>query len=556
MKLKRTMKNSMLLQLFFYYIIGNLLFVLFLSSIFYYTSKYIIMNKEIEYTNGNVISTSRYITLYADKLKNIINLLSVDADVRNFLISGNEDSKKSIEKMIYSILDSNKGIKNITVIGKNGNIVSSDKNNDMKISENMMKEKWYVDAINNSDMPVFNPSRKNSTSSMNSALWFLSISRDIKNSKGENLGVIVFDIKYETLEIYLNSISFGKQIDNIIVDKNNNIIYYKDVKCFADKKCLAKFSEKNKNKDTYLYETQIENTNWNLRSLANTNDLVTLKKNFSHIVIIIFLVSLAFSSIITFIVITKILRPLIKLENHMQNFENNLREFHLSEKTGYEVQNLVEHFNIMVEKIKYLREYEIKALHSQINPHFLYNTLDTIIWMAEFEDNEKVISITKSLANYFRLSLSNGHEKIPLKDEIMHTKEYLFIQKQRYEDKLSYFFNIEDESLLSIEVPKIIIQPIVENSIYHGIKNLSGNGIITIDVYRENSTVNISVKDNGIGFEKTKQFKKSKTGGVGTQNVDKRIKFYYGKNYGVFINKNNKTEGAEVIIKIPFKSSL
>ena len=556
MKLKRTMKNSMLLQLFFYYIIGNLLFVLFLSSIFYYTSKYIIMNKEIEYTNENVISTSRYITLYADKLKNIINLLSVDADVRNFLISGNEDSKKSIEKMIYSILDSNKGIKNITVIGKNGNIVSSDKNNDMKISENMMKEKWYVDAINNSDMPVFNPSRKNSTSSMNSALWFLSISRDIKNSKGENLGVIVFDIKYEILERYLNSISFGKQIDNIIVDKNNNIIYYKDVKCFADKKCLAKFSEKNKNKDTYLYETQIENTNWNLRSLANTNDLVTLKKNFSHIVIIIFLVSLAFSSIITFIVITKILRPLIKLENHMQNFENNLREFHLSEKTGYEIQNLVEHFNVMVEKIKYLREYEIKALHSQINPHFLYNTLDTIIWMAEFEDNEKVISITKSLANYFRLSLSNGHEKIPLKDEIMHTKEYLFIQKQRYEDKLSYFFNIEDESLLSIEVPKIIIQPIVENSIYHGIKNLSGNGIITIDVYRQNSTVNISVKDNGIGFEKAKQFKKSKTGGVGFQNVDKRIKFYYGKNYGVFINKDNKTKGAEVIIKIPFKSSL
>ena len=556
MKLKKTMRNSMLLQLFFYYLVGNLLFILFLSSIFYYTSKYIIMNKEIEYTNKNVMSTSRYITLYVEKLQNIINLLSVNADVRNFLTLGNNNSKKSIEKMVYSILDNNKGIKNITVIGKNGSIISSDKNNDMKISANMMKEKWYVDAINNSDMPVFNPVRKDEDSSMNSNSWFLSISRDIKNSKGENLGVIVFDIKYEMFERYLRSNAFGRQSDSIIIDNHGNVIYYRDVKCFADKKCLEKFSEKNKNKDTYLYETQIENTNWNLRSLANTNDLVTLKKNFSHIVIIIFLFSLAFSSIITFIVITKILRPLIKLENHMQNFENNLREFHLSEKTGYEIQNLVEHFNVMVEKIKYLREYEIKALHSQINPHFLYNTLDTIIWMAEFEDNEKVISITKSLANYFRLSLSNGHEKIPLKDEIMHTKEYLFIQKQRYEDKLSYFFNIEDESLLSIKVPKIIIQPIVENSIYHGIKNLSGNGIITIDVYRQNSTVNISVKDNGIGFEKAKQFKKSKTGGVGIKNVDKRIKFYYGKNYGVFINKDSKTEGAEVVIKIPFKSSL
>ena len=554
MKLKKTMRNSMLLQLFFYYLVGNLLFILFLSSIFYYTSKYIIMNKEIEYTNKNVMSTSRYITLYVEKLQNIINLLSVNADVRNFLTLGNNNSKKSIEKMVYSILDNNKGIKNITVIGKNGSIISSDKNNDMKISANMMKEKWYVDAINNSDMPVFNPVRKDEDSSMNSNSWFLSISRDIKNSKGENLGVIVFDIKYEMFERYLRSNAFGRQSDSIIIDNHGNVIYYRDVKCFADKKCLEKFSEKNKNKDTYLYETQIENTNWNLRSLANTNDLVTLKKNFSHIVIIIFLFSLAFSSIITFIVITKILKPLIKLENHMQNFENNLREFHLSEKTGYEIQNLVEHFNIMVEKIKYLREYEIKALHSQINPHFLYNTLDTIIWMAEFKDNEKVINITKSLANFFRLSLSNGHEKIPLKDEIMHTKEYLFIQKQRYEDKLSYFFNIEDESLLSIEVPKIIIQPIVENSIYHGIKNLSENGIITIDVYRENSAINILIKDNGIGFEKAKQFKKSKTGGVGIKNVDKRIKFYYGKNYGVFINKDNKTEGAEVIIKIPFKS--
>lgn len=553
MKFKKNLKNSMLLQLFFYYLVGNLLFILFLSSIFYYTSKYIIMNKEIEYTNENVISTSRYITLYADKLKNIINLLSVDADIKNFLTTGNEDSKKSIEKMISLILNNNRGIKNITVIGKNGNIISSDKNSDMKLSTNMLKEEWYVDAINNSDMPVFNPSRKNSDSSINSALWFLSISRDIKNSKGENLGVIVFDIKYEILEKYLNSITFGKQGDSIITDNNNNIIYYKDVKCFSDKKCLEKFSETNRTKDTYLYEINIENTNWILKSLANTNDLIALKKNFSHIVIIIFLISLTFSSIITFLVITKLLKPLIKLETHIQNFENNLQEFHLTEKTGYEVHNLVKHFNVMVKKIRYLREYEIKVLHSQINPHFLYNTLDTIIWMAEFEDNEKVINITKSLANFFRLSLSNGHEKIPLKDEIMHTKEYLFIQKQRYEDKLSYFFNIEDESLLSIEVPKIIIQPIVENSIYHGIKNLSGNGIITIDVYKENNTVNISVKDNGIGFEKAKQFKKSKIGGIGIKNVNKRIKFYYGKNYGIFINKNSKNEGSEVIIKIPLK---
>lgn len=548
MKFKKSMKNSMLLQIIFYYLIGNFLFVLFLSSIFYYTSKYIIMNKEIEYTNENVITTTRYIALYVDKLKNIINLLSVDTDIKSFLTTGNENSRQSVEKMVSFILDNNKGIKNITVIGKNGNIVSSDKTNNMNISTDMMKEPWYIDAINNSDIPVFNPIRKN-PATMNSALWFLSISRDIKNRNGENLGVIVFDIKYEILEKYLNSLAFGKQSDSIIVDERDNIIYYRDVNCFINKKCLEKFSEKNiKSKDTYLYKINIENTNWSLKSLANMNDLITLKRNFSHIVLAIFLVSLIFSSVITFMAITKFLRPLIKLEKHMQKFENTLSEFHLKEDTGYEINNLIEHFNTMIKKIKYLREYEIKALHSQINPHFLYNTLDTIIWMAEFEDKKKVIAITKALANFFRISLSNGNETIFLKDEIKHVQEYLFIQKQRYEDKLSYFFNV-DETLLSIEVPKIIIQPIVENSIYHGIKNISENGIIKINVYKKDNSINISIKDNGIGFKKSKNFKKSKIGGVGIKNVVKRIKFYYGKEYGIFIPSTDK--GSEVIIKIP-----
>ena len=278
------------------------------------------------------------------------------------------------------------------------------------------------------------------------------------------------------------------------------------------------------------------------------NDLITLKKNFLHMVITIFLVSLVFSSVIAFIAITKFLRPLINLEKHMQESETTLSEFQLKEDTGYEINNLIEHFNAMIRKIKYLREYEIKALHSQINPHFLYNTLDTIIWMAEFKDEKKVIAITKALANFFRISLSNGNEMILLKDEIKHVQEYLFIQKQRYEDKLSYSFHI-DETLLSAEVPKIIIQPVVENSIYHGIKNIPGNGLIEIDVYKKDDSINISVKDNGIGFKKSKNFKKSKIGGVGIQNVDKRIKFYYGKKYGIFISKPN--EGAKVIIKIP-----
>ena len=184
MKFKKSMKNSTMLQIIFYYLIGNFLFIVFLSSIFYYSSKYIIMKKEIEFTKEKTENTARYITLYVDKLKNIINLLSVDRDIKSFLIKGNNDSKVNIERMINLILSNDQGISSITIIGKNGNIVSSEKNIDMDISANMMKETWYINAISNSDIPVFNPSRKNSLSSVNSILWVLSISRDIKNEKG------------------------------------------------------------------------------------------------------------------------------------------------------------------------------------------------------------------------------------------------------------------------------------------------------------------------------------------------------------------------------------
>ncbi|BBM37090.1 sensor histidine kinase [Pseudoleptotrichia goodfellowii] len=549
---KKSIRKSMTFKIIIYYLTGNFLFILFLSSIFYYSSKYIIMKKEIEATRKNAEKSAEYVSLYVDKLKNLINLLSVNTDIENTLINNSENSKVNVEKLIQMIITENKGnIKSITVIGKNGNIISNEKNVNMDISADMMKENWYISAINNTDKPVLNPIRKKQTS-MDITSWVLSISKDIKDKNGENLGVIVFDIKYQALNEYLKDISMGEQNDNLIIDNKNNIIYYKDVNCFINKKCLDKFLSQNKeyykNKNIALTKVNIGNTDWQLISFSEMNDLVLLKKSFFDVIIAIFLISLGFTTVVTFLIIRKFINPLRKLENHIQKFENSLSEFNTEKNTSYEIEVLVKHFNNMISRIKYLREYEIKALHSQINPHFLYNTLDTIIWMTEFGDSEQVITITKSLANFFRLSLSNGNEKISLKDEITHVKEYLFIQKQRYEDKLTYNFNI-DSNLLSSEVPKIIIQPIVENSIYHGIKNIQGTGIIDINVYENNNDIYIAVKDNGIGFKKSEKFKKSKIGGVGIKNVDKRIKFYYGNEYGIEIKEIS--EGSCVILKLP-----
>jgi len=209
------------------------------------------------------------------------------------------------------------------------------------------------------------------------------------------------------------------------------------------------------------------------------------------------------------------------------------------------------------ENEKYLRTYEINALHSQINPHFLYNTLDTIVWMAEFGDSDKVIEITKSLAQFFRLSLSKGDERITVENEIDHAKQYLFIQQQRYQDKLTYSFQV-DENTLKFKVPKIILQPIVENALYHGIREMDRPGHIKVKVWRDNQALYMEVADNGVGFElKGKGFEegllpsstKTKLGGVGLTNVDKRIHLYDGEGYGLSI-QSVMGEGTKVLLKL------
>ena len=550
MKFKKSIKNSTMLQIILYYLIGNVLFIIFLISIFYYSSRHIILQKEIEYNKEKSQNKARYITLYIEKLKNIINLMAIDAEVEGFLDEEDELAEIGLKKMVQNVLNDNKSIRSVTIAGKNSALIFNEGHIEKKSSKNMVKENWYINAVKNPDIPVFSPSQKISDS-LDNSYWVLSLSHHVKSLIDEkNLGVIVLDIKYDIFNQYLDMVSPGSQNESIIIDDKNNIIYYKDTDCFIKRNCLEKFSL-NRSKDLSIIETDIENSNWKLISIANTDSLVILKKKFANVIVAIFLISFMFTSLVTFLVITKMLNPMIKLKNHMQNFENSLNEFELGEKTNYEIKILVEYFNDMIKKIKYLRKYEIQILHSQINPHFLYNTLDTIVWMAEFEDSKKVIAITKSLANFFRLSLSNGNEMIPLKDEIMHIKEYLFIQKQRYEDKLSYFFNI-DEALMTVIVPKIIIQPIVEKSIYHGIKNIPENGIINIDIHSENNNLIISIRDNGIGFSKSKKIQKNRTGGIGIRNVDKRIKFYYGNEYGIFIEDvPETTRGSLVIIKLP-----
>ena len=202
-----------------------------------------------------------------------------------------------------------------------------------------------------------------------------------------------------------------------------------------------------------------------------------------------------------------------------------------------------------------LRKTELKALQAQINPHFLYNTLDSISWMCEQGKNKEAVVMVNALAQLFRISISKGHELIPIRNEVQHAKSYLQIQSVRYKDQFSYRFAV-DESCLDYLCNKITLQPIIENAIYHGINGLVEKGRIVIRIASSGDDILATVEDNGVGMEPEQIeaiFKRSDNkAGIGIKNVNDRLKIWFGDAYGITI-ESEPDHGTRVIVRMPKK---
>lgn len=197
---------------------------------------------------------------------------------------------------------------------------------------------------------------------------------------------------------------------------------------------------------------------------------------------------------------------------------------------------------------------EINNLQDQINPHFLYNTLDAIAWMCEAGRNEDAVEMVNALARLFRISISRGHELIPIEKELQHAQSYLHIQNFRYKNQFRYQFDV-DEACLSYYCNKITLQPIIENAIYHGMDRMVDEGMIRISIHQSEDKIIFTVEDNGVGMteeqcEEVLKKERSDRAGIGIKNVNDRIKIYFGEEYGLTI-KSELDEGTCVTIMMP-----
>lgn len=550
-------------QIATYYLMTSILLIGIMGMVLYYSLTNIMLDDALENTKDAVEKSGESISLYVEKLKGLSQIIAKDSDVIEYLKNQDEGIRLGVVSLLENVMSTDDQLLTGILVSKTGKILSNEATIDMKMSSDMMSESWYIDVMEKGSMPVLTSIRRQAFT-MDKSQWVISIGQEVVDEDGAHVGLFTLDFSYEVIERFLYDLNLGSEGFAFILTDRDELVYHKDVSFFESKENLAELTAIQKMTSGYdkemgklTHQIDVEGTDWCLVGVSSLDHLSAARRQLFEVIALVALLLTAIAIGSGILIASRISKPILSLEEAMNNLSHGLTDAVEIPNSCYEVDNLRLRFNEMrvqieallagiKEKEYYLRESEIRALYSQINPHFLYNTLDTIIWMAEFKDTEKVVAITKALAQFFRISLSHGDALIPLSDEIEHIQQYLFIQEQRYGDQLFYEIEVSPE-LSGIRVPKIILQPIVENAIYHGIKPLGRPGHLKIkaEIIKTGRTdtpdeLILSVSDDGAGFDQSQPKSKesetmTKLGGVGLDNVNRRIALIYGHAYGLSV---------------------
>ncbi len=552
-------RYSLLIQLVIYVFIMILALLGIVGGIYYQTSSVAIRQTTEQNTRKTIQQSGQFITSYLQKVKQTTSSLAENEKIKTYAQTPSQENAEQLRQLFATILKTDSDLVSAILVTKDGNLISTDPELTMKTSADMMKEKWYQDAIHKGAMPILTPARR-TISHTTGEKWVISIMQEVVDKDGKNLGVVRLDIGYKTLEAYLDQLQLGKEGFTFIVDANHDFVYHPKKAVYSshvEMKAMALYlSVKNgyvKSKQAYVSQYQIPNSGWTLIGVSSMEQLHAVQTQILWSFIGTGLFALGVCLIGIWFVLRLWIKPLRDLQATILKVGSGHSDLRANETGSPELVDLARQFNIMLDRIDQLmmavkeeeqnvRRYELQALSSQINPHFLYNTLDTIVWMAEFNDSKRVVEVTKSLAKYFRLALNQGHEQISLKDEIDHVRQYLFIQKQRYGEKLQYEIK-ELKQYNDYKIPKLILQPLVENAIYHGIKEMNRQGRIRVSVSENDTQLIVSIYDNGRGFvaSETTNATLVRLGGVGLKNVNQRLQLQFGKSYHMEIKSEENT---------------
>ena len=558
-----------------------------------YTNSSIYENS-VMYTQTIIGQLNQNIDSYISYMDNIASLVAGSGDAYKYLYSESgidalslkeyNQCRQRLTEQFKTILKGRSDIRNIGIVRRE-NESSSLFNNGMSTRNQNLKldtQHWYADAVGKYDHYNLTSSHVQNVIS-GERPWVITLSRGIRNytGEGDSDGVVFIDLNYSAISELCTQNSVGTKGYVFILDQDGNIVYHpqqqqlynelqtENISLIMNAKTDVVTAGKGDDEKIYAL-SHSETTGWTIVGCMNMSELLKNSRKARSIYVLVALGLIAVALVISSEIARNITFPIQKLRDSMKRVQKG--DFSAAEIEVYsdnEIGSLTRSFNVMTHKIQDLmaqniqeqeqkRKIELKALQSQINPHFLSNTLDSIIWMAEGKKNEEVVLMTASLARLLRQSISIENELVTIGQEVEYVRSYLTIQKMRYKDKLEFEINV-DPRITHAQIIRLVLQPIVENAIYHGLKYKESKGMLKVHGYELGERIIIDITDDGVGMdEETLKhiYDKHKvnyhSNGVGVYNVQQRLVLYYGKEYGI-IYHSEKGKGTTATVVIPKK---
>ena len=491
--------------------------------------------------------------------------------------------KDDISRELSLLYEANKdNLVSIACFTRDGELLGAAPVGSLKKNVNITAQSWFEDAsdkmenLHFSDLHVQNIFENKS----GRYYWVVSLSRGVELTNDGKMsgGILLVDMNFSGIQQLFTEVNNDGKGYVYLIGRDGEIIYHP-----RQNLIFSNIIQEN-NQTASTYDEGVHNeefqgeqrvvvvktvgyTGWKIVSVVSKESLFSDLNQTRMMALLNLVLAIFLMIFVNQYVAVRITDPLKKLEKSIQGIEMKQQPVvyiggppeiqHLGLTIRFMVEELQELTDKMVKEQEEKRKNELDALQSQINPHFLYNTLDSIMWMIESERYEDAVSMVQALGRLLRISLSRGKNVISVGDELQHARSYLAIQKYRYKNKFTSYFEVEPD-IEQYKTIKLVIQPLIENAIYYGMEYMDGEGEIHIRAYTREQDLYLEVEDNGPGMpeeqvehlltggEKARQ----KGSGIGLKNVNQRIQLYFGTQYGLEI-ESEPDEGTVVRIHIP-----
>lgn len=551
----------------------SIIFLTFLAAVI--GGNYLLKDVITNYSYELVSQVENTVIDYQNSMEHIVDAIVKDTVIREYIYN-NADNESECLKILNFAAGTRGDITNIFVMRINEedtfDIICNDTGKEINEFAKYDTSPWYQALVEEDRNSVITSSYVQNLVK-NQYNWVISLGVSVRNAHGKVIGIILLDLNYSSIKKICDDVMPQNQGYIYLLSEDGQIVYHpsqqlifnnvKDEDVSIVLNSDSNYIEKN-NKIYLNLESSVLNE-W--RTVAVLDETAAFRNTIINTVIFstAAIILMLFSFYLSYVISRWFTKPITELSANMKKVQDGDLSVRVKTKNNDEMGDLGESFNVMTERLEMSLERilieqeekrisELNSLRAQINPHFLYNTLDSIIWMAECNQTEQVVDMTSALSKMLRASINRQKGDATLQLELQNAVNYLKIQKFRYSNKLDFKINV-NKKLFNRKVVHLVLQPLIENAIYHGIKANKGAGNIEIKAYEENGLLYIQVIDDGVGMdaETVESLFKRERGndfGIGIYNVNRRIKLIYGEAYGLSID-SEMNKGTTVTILLP-----